>query len=678
MEIGMCRILLSRRRWIGLPLALGVALTIELAAQPQAWSPRNANYQIRVSLNPQEKTLEGTEIIRWRNITEVATQELWFHLYYNAWRNNKSTWLREAVLRRAPRLSKLQEQDWGFCQVESVTLRAGENGPAQVLATRFESPDDNNPDDRTVMVAVLPQPVEPGHTIEVEVVWKGKIPRTFARTGFRGNFFFLAQWFPKLGVFQGDEDWNCHQFHAGTEFFSDYGNYDVQINVPLGWKVGATGVEQGVTEEDRGSATHRYLQEDVHDFAWTTSPDYREAHERFDVPGLQAVDLRLLYQPEHEGQVARHFRAAKAALQYYGGWYGEYPYGHLTLIDPAWNSGAGGMEYPTLFTCGTRYFNPVGGGSPEGVTVHEAGHQFWFGLVGNNEFENAWLDEGLNTFSTARTMDVAFGPSSYVRRFFQGLLPLKVDSIKRDRIQGSRLNGYRSAARSDAEATPSYLYYPASGSAITYNKTALWLAMLERDLGWETLQKILSTFFERWKFRHPKPDDFFEVASGVAGRDLSGFFDQVFERSVVFDFSVSRAESRRVEALGWVGEEGALRYASAEEEADSEDEALYETEVVVRRLEDGVLPVEVLLKFEGGEEFREVWDARAEWKLYKLVKSSKLEYAAVDPERKILLDINYTNNSRLREAESSLPATKWASKWMFWLQDYLETLSFLL
>jgi hypothetical protein len=95
--------------------------------------------------------------------------------------------------------------------------------------------------------------------------------------------------------------------------------------------------------------------------------------------------MRLLYQPEHRGQVARHFRATEAALRYYGNWFGEYAYGHITVIDPAWGSGAGGMEYPTLFTCGTRYFNPEGGGSPEGVTVHEAGHQFWFAMVENGE-----------------------------------------------------------------------------------------------------------------------------------------------------------------------------------------------------------------------------------------------------------------------------------------------------
>ena len=110
-----------------------------------------------------------------------------------------------------------------------------------------------------------------------------------------------------------------------------------------------------------GTATHRFYQEDVHDFAWTTSPDYVERRARFEHPALPAVDMRLLLQPEHAGQADRHFEATRATLKYYGEWYGAYPYGHVTIVDPAWNSGAGGMEYPTLFTAGTRWIAPRGG-----------------------------------------------------------------------------------------------------------------------------------------------------------------------------------------------------------------------------------------------------------------------------------------------------------------------------
>src|SRR5262249_39127160 len=155
------------------------------------------------------------------------------------------------------------------------------------------------------------------------------------------------------------------------------------------------------TDASRAAATHRYYQEDVHDFAWTTSPDYVERTGRFTHPSLPPVEMRLLLEPEHVAQAERHFDATRTALKYYGEWYGPYPYGHITIVDPAYQSGAGGMEYPTLFTAGTRWLAPAQVTTPEGVTVHEAGHQFWYGIVGNNEFEDAWMDEGFNTFSTA-------------------------------------------------------------------------------------------------------------------------------------------------------------------------------------------------------------------------------------------------------------------------------------
>src|SRR5262249_18579411 len=152
-------------------------------------------------------------------------------------------------------------------------------------------------------------------------------------------------------------------------------------------------------------------------------PDYLERTARFEHATLPPVDMRLLLLPEHAGQAERHFDATRAALRYYGEWYGAYPYGHMTIVDPAYQSDAGGVGYPTLFTPGTRWLAPARGGAPEGVTIHEAGHQFWYGMVGNNEFEDAWMDEGINTFSTSRTQAQAFPPNHLVIRYFGRFIP---------------------------------------------------------------------------------------------------------------------------------------------------------------------------------------------------------------------------------------------------------------
>jgi hypothetical protein len=634
--------------------------------QPATQSPRNANYTIEVRLDVENRTLEGRETVTWRNLQDHPADELWFHLYWNGWRNERSTWMLEDELRgRSHRdREKVREGDWSYVVVDSIRPSAG---------TRFAAPDDGNPDDRTVFVVTLPAPVEPGASIDVELAWHAKIPRTFARTGFRGNFFFVAQWFPKLGVFE-PTGWNCHQYHASTEYFSDYGVYNVELTVPGRFVVGASGREMEQRENPDGTVTHVYREADIHDFAWTASPEYVERRERFDVAGLPPVDIRLLLQPEHVGQAARHMAATKAALELYGRWSGPYPYPQVTVIDPAFETDAGGMEYPTLFTAGTRLFSPLGSGSPEHVTIHEAGHQFWYALVGNNEFEAAWLDEGINTFLTGRAYQEAFGDTYRTERYFvppetklRGFFPLLFRDLPESwKVPASRLDRYRGSARSDVPATASWRFHPKHGGNLTYSKTALWLMTLERTVGWPTLQRTLATLFERYRFHHPRPEDFFSVASEVSGQDLSWFFDQVQGSTAVFDYAIEKATSRKVPSRGLFEEGGGLAYR--DEEGD-----LYRSEVVVRRMEDGVFPVDILLVFEDGSETRQRWDGQDTWRLVVEERASRLDYAIVDPDRVLMLDVDYTNNSYQLKDSSLFPAVKWAATWLVWMQDLLST-----
>ncbi|MCG8556750.1 MAG: M1 family metallopeptidase [Proteobacteria bacterium] len=659
----------------------------DVAGEGRALSPRNANYAIEVTLDPGAKILTGKQTVTWRNTQHKATDELWLHLYWNAWRNSESTWLREDQIRGRSEYGKHKipgKDAWSYLLVQSAQLVQEHVRTDLMAGRRYAAPDDGNPNDRTVLVFSLPAPVQPGQSVQLEMTWRAKIPRTFARTGFRGDFFFIAHWFPKLGVFE-PEGWNCHQYHAGTEFFSDYGNYDVRITLPERFKVAATGRRRSKTPVSDGMVTHRFQQADVHGFAWTASPDYVTKQDTFSEPGLPPVELSLFLQPEHLAQAARHLAATKATLKLYGTWYGPYPYGHLTIIDPAYGAGAGGMEYPTLFTAGTRLFNPPGGGRPEGVTVHEAGHQFWYGLVGNNEFEHAWIDEGINTFSAGRVMDVAFGRRAYVKRYFNpaktrrgGFFPLLFPEIRLSRmVHANGLPGYRSAAISDAQSRPTFQYFPKTGARLSYGKTALWLSTLERYLGWKTLQRILSTFFERYRFKHPRPRDFFAVANEVSGRDLGWFFEQVYYGSDAFDYAVSYVSSTAIRPRGWVGPDDELSYRAGKPGAASGAAGVnYRTRVVVARKGGAVFPVNVLMVFDNGEKLLKKWDGKYRWVMFEETRPSKLDYAAVDPERVLLLDVNYRNNSRLLVSRAGLPATKWASKWLLWLQDFLLVFSY--
>jgi hypothetical protein len=357
--------------------------------------------------------------------------------------------------------------------------------------------------------------------------------------------------------------------------------------------------------------------------------------------------MRLLLQPEHAAQAERHFDATRTTLRYYGEWFGPYPYGHITIVDPAYQSGAGGMEYPTLFTAGSRWLAPARVTTPEAVTVHEAGHQFWYGIVGNNEFEDAWMDEGFNTFSEARAIAQVYEPNYLALRYFGGFVPWVIADIALSReTDGNRLAGYRRDAKSDAQSTPSFRYFPATGGSITYDKTALWLNTLERLLGWPTLQKIMAQHFARWQFRHPKPRDFFAIANEVSGRDLQWYFDQVYRGSNVFDYGVQSVASDR--------------------EGDR-----YRTTVVVRRYGEAVFPVDVLVTFRNGERATEKWDGVDRWKLYTYDRPVRATTAQVDPDRILLLDVNITNNSASLEPKTAAASRKGALTWMVWLQDFL-------
>ncbi len=340
-----------------------------------AMTPPIASYEISCRLDTDRKTVEGTELLTWTNRTTRAADTLQFHLYLNAFRNTRSTLWRES--RGESREGRMLES-WGSVEILRMTLQDN----TDLLPTLSSiSPDDGNPDDRTVAEVRLPRAVSPGETISVAIDFRSKLPRVSRRTGYKGDFYLVAQWFPKIGVLQ-ESGWNCHQFHALSEFFSDFGDYDVAIDVPARYKgkVGATGRlvdERAASSGDR--VIYRFRQVSVHDFAWTADPAYLVVKDRFHEAGLHDVDLTLLLQPEHSRQGERYLRAARAAISGYGRVLGAYPYDTLTIVDPPWGArAAGGMEYPTFITGGTSVSAPASVHSPEGVTIHEFGHQFFY------------------------------------------------------------------------------------------------------------------------------------------------------------------------------------------------------------------------------------------------------------------------------------------------------------
>ncbi|MEX0601867.1 MAG: M1 family metallopeptidase, partial [Bacteroidota bacterium] len=460
-------------------------------------SERFANYLIDVSLDTETNIVSGWEILVWRNTTGRPQSEFPFHLYHNAWKNNRSTFARESGWQLGRQ--GMEEGDYGYTNVSRVILLDARGEIDITPSFRFIQPDDGNRDDQTVFQVSTPSPVRPGAMLRLKIEFETKQPLPIARSGAVRDYHFVVQWFPKIGVWWNGA-WNCHQFHRSTEFFADFGVYDVTLTIPTGYILGATGgIPRWQRDNGNGTSTYNFYQDDVHDFAWVTSPDLVRTVRTFShrelEPGedparhhpLREVTVILLTQPHRSNMIERYFDATFKALRYYGEWYGDYPYATVTVVDPANNSRSGGMEYPTLFTGGGTMFAPREQPSPESVTVHEFGHQFWYGLVANNEFEEAWLDEGFNSYSQNRVLRTAWPPFKATRYFFGGPgagtyvgIPHVFHDIEVGRYETGNLD-LRAQGKHDVMARKGWEYSSSYGLN-SYTKPAMSLIMLENYL----------------------------------------------------------------------------------------------------------------------------------------------------------------------------------------------------
>jgi hypothetical protein len=653
-------------------------------------SDRNLAYTMDVKLDTKSNTINGSEILEWKNYTGQPQSQFPFHLYHNAWKNNRSTYAKESgwdVGRPG-----LNEDEYGWTNVRRVVL-IDAKGETDITGTfKYIQPDDNNADDQTVFQIETPKPVPAGQTVKFKIDFETKQPLALRRTGYMRDYHFVVQWFPKIGVWWKNA-WNCHQFHVSTEFFADYAFYDVKITVPGNYVIGASGgIPKSVLDNADGTKTHRFVQEDIHDFAWVTAPDLVRTertfiHKLIDKDErsdrhhpLREVKVILLSQPQHDNMIERYFTATFNALRYFGEWYGEYPYETVTVVDPANDSRSGGMEYPTLFTGGTNMFSPVEQSSPEGVTVHEFGHQFWYALVGNNEFEEAWLDEGFNTYSTDRVMRAAYKPFKPVYTFFGGAgaanwvgIPFVFHEIDQTGLV-SENTALRRTGKNDIMMRKGWEYYQTYGLN-SYTKPGLSLMMLERYLGEEMMYRVMRTYHFRYRFKHPTSQDFINTVNEVSGKNMNWLFENTWFSSNTFDYSIDNIANKSIPPpTGIFNINGgakdttwAMKYGGA-----------YECEVIVKREGEAIAPVDVLVTFENGDQKHEQWDGQYRWKKFTYYSDSKIRSAVVDPDHKLVMDINWNNNSKVLRGPGfqSLAARKLASKFLLWVQTYLETSSY--
>ncbi|HUX56280.1 MAG TPA: hypothetical protein VMV77_04855 [Bacteroidales bacterium] len=342
----------------------------------QPLSERLTCYKIDAALDPVAKTVMGDMDAFWVNKSTDIVPDVRLHLYMNAFRSNKSTFNKEQG-----GTIDYKESDFGWIDIKSLSDRDGND---LIRLMEFISPDDDNADDKTVLKINLPKPASPGDTVFLKVNFELKLPSKIRRTGYTDDFFFVAQWFPKFGVYEPEGmryaitgGWNCHQFHRNSEFYSDHSAYDVKITVPKEYVVGTGGLLISESDAGDGTKTLTYRAEDIVDFAWTAWPGYAVFTDQW-----KHVKITLLLPESRVEQVERQFTAVKNALEYLNENVGPFPWPHLTFVDPPEKgNGAGGMEYTTLFTSVSSDVMPYYLHLPEMVTIHEFGHAYFMGIL---------------------------------------------------------------------------------------------------------------------------------------------------------------------------------------------------------------------------------------------------------------------------------------------------------
>ncbi|WP_424769089.1 M1 family metallopeptidase [Paenibacillus sp. sgz302251] len=575
---------------------------IIMTPKPQSLSNRVVEYHINVHLLEDAQRLNGEQAVTWTNPGKKTVSELYFHLYPNAFQSDKTTFMQESGGKL--RQDKATAASNGHMNLLTLEML---NGESLLPRLQYVQPDDGNENDRTLAKIRLPEPIAPGNSITLRMAFEVKLPEVFARMGYSGNFVMAGQWFPKLAVYETAgtrgrtaEGWNVHQYHGNSEFYSDFGIYSVRIKVPEAYTVAATGFQTKAIEMKEQTKIYQFYADDVHDFAWSASPDFVYEETAYSDTGIPGVRIKLYLDPAHAKLRDRYMHAAKSALSSYAKWYGEYPYSTLSIVvPPKGANGAGGMEYPTLITAfAAEKENP--GYDLERTVVHEIGHQFWYGMVASNEFEEAWLDEGFTSYAEDKVMEAAYGIEANLRveaSYMTDPAPLK---------------------------QPSWAYKSHSQYAENvYMRAKLVLIGIENQVGERTMQKILRTYFQKYRFKHPSTADFQRVVEQVTKTKWHDYFSQYVYDDQMADFSIASIQVRPVTLEGT---------------------DMYESVVLVKRHGGVNGEIPIVMQFTDGKKVSMLWNAEQSHMHYKLVHTAPLDWAVVDPNHTNVLDNKIINN----------------------------------
>lgn len=607
----------------------------------QPLSIRQTYYRIDATLDTARKIIGGSMETYWVNKSQDIVPDVQMHLYMNAFRSGKTTFNRESG-----ELPGKKSFERGWINISSITDFTGKDLLSELSYIR---PDDGNINDSTVVKIILPAAAKPGDTVFLKIYFETRLPSKIVRSGYKDDFYFAGQWFPKFGVYESSGmryalsgGWNCHQFHSNSEFYSNHSVYDVKITLPKQYIAGSGGMLLSEEDKGNGQKTLTYRAEDIVDFAWTAWPSYEVFTDQW-----KHVKITLLLPKERKMQAERQMTAVKNALEYLEQNVGPYPWPHLTFVDPpAKGGGAGGMEYTTLFTSSSFTGVPGFLHLPEMVTIHEFGHAYFMGILASNEFEEPWLDEGVNQFWETRIMDNYYGVKKSM--IDNPLLEISDQFLSRASYV------YSGDRQIITNSEFSWNYPHDTYGMMSYMKTAVSLRTLMGIIGEETTNEIFREYYRQWSFRHPSGRDFINVVNEVVrkkygdkfGADMNWFFDQTLFGTGICDYKVAGILNKKLS--DYENKPDTLDKPSG---SSSENDSLYHSVVELVRLGEVMLPVEVLVHFKNGSDVVESWDGKSRYKDFIYEGKGRVDWVKIDPEYKIVMDVNYINNSMTLEPD---------------------------
>ncbi|AWB42865.1 EnpEP protein [Paenibacillus sp. CAA11] len=574
----------------------------ESVQQPSAevLSHRVTEYHIDVSLDAQKRTLTGSQTLTWTHPGQKTVNEIYLHLYPNAFESENSTFMKESGGKL--RGDSMPKDGWGSMKLKDIRTT---DGISLLHRVQYVQPDDGNVTDKTLVKVRLPRPVKGGEELTLQINFEVQLPKVFARMGTAGDFVMAGQWFPKMSVYEpagirnrSAEGWNLHQYHGTSEFYSDFGIFSVRINVPADYIVAATGfpTKSAIIKNDR--KTYQFYADDVHDFAWSASPHFVYAEEPFSSAQVPGVRIKLYLDPAHKDLKERYFYAAKAALSAYSKWFGSYPYSTLSIVVPPKDgNGAGGMEYPTLVTAfGASSESP--GYDLERTVIHEIAHQYFYGIIASNEFEEPWLDEGFASYAEDKLMEQEYGIVSNLpiqSSLVTSPMPLQLSAWK-----------YGSAEVYAQNA---------------YTRGKLLLKDLERQLGSKKMAKVMAAYSAKYRFKHPATSDFQKVVEKTTGQSWKNYFNQYVYGGHMPDYAIQDITIHP-------GKNGTG----------------YESWVDVSRKSGIAHEVPLVFVFKDGHTERKTWDAKTALTRFKFSYKEPLAWAMVDPAYTLVLENKHMNN----------------------------------